>query len=143
MIIPDVPPEHSFMMIWFWSHNFTTSNNYFLRIFDLFDVILNIKKNYCWSDSCHVNQILWLYIPYLWAIRNFVIICICMELISQTILHSQDISQSSRAAFLVNVLKHEIMQLDNQTYITQQTFIRCNTRCFYHTASLFKRIMCT
>ena len=52
-----------------------------------------------------------------------------MELISQTISHSQDISQSSRAAFLINVLKHEIMQLDNQTYITQQTFIRCSTRC--------------
>ena len=61
--------------------------------------------------------------------QNNVIIGSCMELISQTILHSQDISQSSRAAFLVNVLKHEIMQLDNQTYITQQTFIRCNTRC--------------
>ena len=29
----------------------------------------------------------------------------------------------------MNVLKREIMQLDNQTYITQQTCIRCNTRC--------------
>ena len=114
-----------------------------MRIFELFDVILNDKKELlkigfmsCQSNSVALHTLFT-------GSQNIVIIGIYMELISQTISHSQDISQSSRAAFLVNVLKHEIMQLDNQTYITQQTFIRCNTRCFYHTASLFKRIMWT